>query len=459
MADASAELRRLEQKIKELERDHRKRLASLRENYEARERKLRAEYEELLERRGREAEEKVNLALRRSEEELERAQKEYFRQVEEAETKAKKEREKYLARMETLAAENKAEVDRIREEAEKQEKKAHKACQEIRLETEEARRETDELPHEYFFPRQMTLFGEEYARGRSFLGQRLYEAAAAIMSAAGLQMRTLAEKTRKRQQEWEAMYEQYKALVTSMYESLAAFRGASLNTAAGEFTLENDAIRDYWCGGAFTPAAQMAEKEYAVVRAIEENGHTAYLKKREPLSDYQVMKTIREAKKLEKQLQAAMDIIVAERSFSDERYVIGNRLADIYEGQGYDIELCGFRGDNPTDVFEVYAIFRSKGGEAANDIRFTIVPVRENGVTVRNRCFIWMGKMLMGDAALVEALFGTARERFREASGGRIPEETAGEKDLPAAERRLKQEISAGKLAEVYMKTVKLEIK
>ena len=459
MADMSAELQRLQEEIRKIEKENRERLRSLRENYEARERELRADYEELLKRRGREAEETLNAALRRSEEELERVQKAYFAEIDASEKKAKKEREKYRAQMEKLAAENAEALEKLQNAEKEREKKAHSACKETLLKTEEAKREASEVPHEYFFPRQMELFAEELSRGRSFISGKMYEAAAAIISAAGLQMRTLREKTLKRQQEWETMYARYKALVTRMYGKLSAFRERSFETPAGEFPLENDAVRDYWSAGAFSPTAAAAEKEYSLVQTIEESGHTAYLKKREPLSDYQVSKTIKEAEKLEKQLEAVMDVVNAERYFSDERYVTGNSLADLYEAQGYEIDICGFRDDNPTDIFEVIAVNRNLGGEAANDIRFTIFPERVNGVTVRNRCIIWMGKKEYPDANLLKALLDAAENRVMEASGGKLMVSRAEQEEVPGEVKRLTQEVSAGKLAEFYMKTVKVEMK
>ncbi len=473
MADSSAELRRIQEEIRRIEKEHRERLRSLRENYEARERKLRADFEVLLEKRGREAEETLNAALRRSEEELERVQKAYFAEIDASEKKAKKERDKYRAQMEKLASENAEALEKLRNAEKEREMKAHSACKETLLDTEEAKREAAEVPHEYFFPRQMELFTEELSKGRGFISQKMYEAAAAILSAAGLQMRTLREKTLKRQQEWETMYARYKALVISMYESLTAFREYTFVTLAGEFTLENDAIRDYWSSGAFSPIAVAVEKEYSLVRSIEENGHTAYLKKREPLSDYQVTKTIKEMEKLEKRMMAVRDVICAERGFSDERYIVGNHIADVYEEQGYEIDFCGFRDDNPTEVFEVAAMNRNAGEEAANDIHFTIVPERINGVTVRNRCIIWMGKKKLRDARLLVSLMSIAENRVREAerrarekkkivetvSGAGMNLLQAEQTDVPAAEERFKQEVSAGKLAEFYMKTIKLEMK
>ena len=459
MADASAELRRLERKLEELEAANNARLRSLRENYEERERKLRADYEALLKQRGQKAEEELRAALLASEKKLLKLQKEHFAEIEEAERRAKKEREKYRARMEELARENRDELEKIRKAEAEREEKAHSACHAMMLETEEAKREAEAVPHEYFFPRQMPLFIEELSKGRGFLGQKMYEAAAAIISAAGLQMKTLKEKTLKRQEEWETMYARYKAMVIGMHRDLTAFRKKTFETKAGEFTLENDAVRDFWCAGAFIPTAEAVEKAYALVRGIEENGHTAYLKAREPLSDYQVSKTIQEAEKLEKQLRAVMEVITAERTFSDERYVVGNRVADLYEEQGYEIDLCDFKDDNPLDVFEVIAMHRNAGGEGANDIRFTIIPERADGVVRRNRCIIWMGKQQLTDAVLLSQLFTTARGLFIRASANAIPAVQAKKEEVPLEVSKWKYEVSAGKLAEKYRKTVNIEVK
>lgn len=407
------DIRNMEEQLDQLNRRQNKIREELQAQNGQRIRELEEKYRNLLEQKEEENAAALAVRLQDVQEQLLKEYQSNIEQLQKAEAEAKKEREGYLKELQKSYDDLNRKIHEIEAQEEAQDQITKEMAVRISREAEEAEKKVRQEPHEFFFPDQLGIIREHMQKAAVFMKKGMYSTAAAMADAAVAEMELLEIRTKQERQEWTQMYAQYKEAAVRMYRMKEDFEKMGLRTEAGEFFLKEQE-RQYWSSQGYTPVSEKVSSVYEMVRKIEEVGISSFLKEGKAFRKYQFAAVCRDMGRLEDSLTAVITCIRNERSFSDERYMLGEAAADYYEKQGYRVCEEHFRygkenlREEPLECFDVEVSLNG-----LDKIHISFVPCRRDGVTVRNECIVSADVSTIPERAIIQDLADQCRKRMQ----------------------------------------------
>lgn len=313
-------------------------------------------------------------------------QAEETRRVEE---NARKEREARLQQLDVLNRQLKDELENIKNHTSAL--AAYSKEQALRRKREAKRQQeiVRKLPHAFFHPGQMEIYEEHLDQTDVMLNASMYDAAAATADAVLSELQIFEITLQEDQRNWLELYQIYRRLIQALYEQISAFEIQKVETRSGVFPPMPLPQMEYWSGKSYGTIRKQVMDAYKIIQEIEESSDVSeYLNTKGSIRITQFQSRIIALHRLAEQVSAVITCIQSERFYSDERYEMAGDAMNCLEDQGYHIreEACGFRevpDGEPIDSYEIAATING-----IDFLHLSFVPVRENGVTIRNICLV-----------------------------------------------------------------------
>lgn len=314
----------------------------------------------------------------------------HIEEVRRIEKEARKAREAKLRELEDLNESLKDELEEIKNRTNALAAYSQDQAQNLKRLAVEQKLAVQKLPHLFFHPGQMDVYEEHLNQVDTMLTASMYDAAAATAEAVLSELQIFEITLHEDQRNWEEQYEIYRSLVTALYDQISAFEKQDVRTRSGCFPPMPKTHLQYWSGGSYSEIRGQVLEAYQMIQTIEHaNDLSAYLNQaKDGIRITQFYGKINALHRLAEQVSAVITCIQSERYYSDERYEMANDAMEYLETQGYQIleEQSGFRlapDGEPIDAYEVVATINGK-----DYLHLSFVPVRKDGVAVRNLCLV-----------------------------------------------------------------------
>lgn len=413
-----ATIRQLENQVRELRRqleESDQRLRNMRNEinrinsvqYE----KLRREYDRLLEQKTRQNALEYEARLRQLQEEMAELNRKRAEAVRQALEQAQREQSSILNQLEEKNYELQATVERMQKTEREHTQVSASFSESMIRDAQEASKETSRVPHEFFFPHQFCIIQEHLNNASKLAGRQMFEAAAATADAARVEIELLRVKTDQKLSEWKELFDLYCEVVSRLHEGLESLLNTRLQTEAGLFSMDSGEL-DFWSQGLFTGLREQIMEAYRTVEEIEAVGINEYLKHQTPITLFRLNQTLNKAMEMETRLEAVACCVRSERTFSDARYMAGQRIIDLLEAHGYTYPVeAGFLKkngeENPGDCYEILYV---KG--EVDELRISLIPVRRDGVCTGTRCLVRWTVRSVPDSVVVDLASEAIRDRL-----------------------------------------------
>lgn len=388
--------------------------------------------------------EQMSQALTRLEEEQLREQKESGEEYRRFVQAIHAEKEALEARVNALTQQASSGEENARNQAEKK-------LREMRALAEE----TDKTPHGVFFPGKYEIIRDSESKARLFYERGMYEAAAGYAAVLMTDYELLRSDTDRRRRQWEYLYAQYVALMQVVRAQVHAFEETPFATACADEVRMDDAEKDFWSSGAYTEVMGLTREAEDLIADISAAGTDAYLRGEGAGNALSLNDRYYKLRGELNRIGAALYLIRAERSLSDERYDFAEKICAQLSANGYDPEelwwdeadeymasaawyrrshagLESFRNgiyENEMGSLHIVARFGT-GGELYVDI----VPERRHGVCESNRIVLSVFLNTMKDAQSARQILETNRDRIAQVIGNASIEISADAQELPRAQ-------------------------
>ena len=329
---------------------------------------------------------------------------------------AQQEREALLVKLEYVNQELRRELDEIKQREYRRTESGYNLAKELAAQATQQEQIVAELPHMFFCPGQLDIFREHLSSVRTMMEAQLFDAAAAAADASLAELEILEINVRENQREWEEQYTLYRTLISALHDQMEQFEAGEIQTECGSFVLSPEE-RSYWSQSKYDVLRQDILTAWGIVEQIESaDSVTAYLKDGGATKGFAFSKAITSLYRLNERYNAAEICIRNERFYSDQRYRWGKMAVGCLEDVGYHIVDDCFRRnphEEPIDSYDILA--------TVNDLdylRVTFIPVREDGVTIRNQCQLVLNVLTSPNEAFIAQSASEISERLK----GRIPE-------------------------------------
>ena len=423
-ASLRRQIRELESQIASLRRQEEEFRREMNRQMNRRLDAFKSEYERALQRMRDETEELYTARIQSFQEEMIRKAHEQYEAL-----------EKEAARVAALQSEKLKELSECNEELRSvlQKMKAHSemvdqvhrsfaanAMEQMKVARESTRTE----PHEFFFKGEFDIIDSHAKQVESEIRQEMYQAAASDAGSIEMEFSLLRTKVQQALHEWMLAFQDYAGIVKGISRKISLLEAHELQTAAGTFRM-NEKELNYWSCGSYSPYKRKIQEAMEFIRRVEEVGVTEYLKQQEHLQRKGIFGQVSEAHKWEDELAAITTCILNERLFSDERWVSARKAIQCLQEIGYQILRVGYRSpgeelrsaewypkgtkyqQNPLDCFDLDVTI-----QGMDIVRITFLPVRTNGVAVRNECIISMEAKTLQDPVTVREIIDTNIKRI-----------------------------------------------
>ena len=405
------QIRELRSQLAESDRKLRNLRAEIDENNTRQYEELRCKYNKLLEKKTKENSIKYEQELQCLRMEMFELNKQREKAVHQAIQTARRDQSIYLKKLEEKNLELKKIVKELQENEQRQNQVSSSYSKRMINEANYAMENAAELPHDFFFPQQFSIIQEHLTRAYELAEKKMYEASAATADAARVEIELLLVKTIQKIGEWKELFELYCEVVRRLYERMDSLINIRLQTEAGLFPMNTREL-DFWSQGLFSLLYIKIKDAYETVKSIEAEGINEYLKHQSPMTLLKLNRNLNEVEEMEIRLEAVDQCIRSERSFSDARFITGHRIIDLLGKYGYtNPEKAGFLRINgkedPRDCYEILYRVRK-----LDELRITIIPVRKDGVCVRNRVLVKWSVKSTPDSGLVIGVSETIKKRI-----------------------------------------------
>lgn len=385
-SDPQARLRELESQLRRLQNEHKASITRIQKDADARIAALETRYKRLL----ADQKQKTDAAYRESLSQLqEQLLAEHRRQLallEAQEEEARRKREAIMRQQKDALDELKAQIKDMRETREQEKASSRVFAEKYLYEARQAEKKTDLTPHNFFKPDEMDVLRSLLSKADGQMTSGIYEAAAASAVSATAELELLEAQVKALQEEWTQLFERYAADIQRLFDTAEAFRKEELPSFVMPRRIDEDS-RCYWSCGAWKSVSDDIAAAHQTVQGAKKEGLTSYLKSMKAPRQRQLLHQIRDARRLEDHLTAAITAVRQEMSLSDVRYQAGEYLLAVLDSLGYTILHAGFREtdgvENPLESYEIEARLNEE-----TSVHIALIPLREDGVARRNECLI-----------------------------------------------------------------------
>lgn len=326
-------------------------------------------------------------------------------EIREVDARAQRERQQLMDELRQVNDELKDELDALKQQEQQRTETSRAMAEGLSEQAAQQRETVESLPHGFFCEGQLDVYAEHLSQVQTFLSQGMCEAAASTADICLAELKILEINVRSLQHDWEDLYWEYRGQASALHDIMEQFERDPVESPMGEFILE-DEDRTYWSSGQYPPVHDEVEESYQLVSGIDAaGGVTEYLCGGVAPRGREMVQAITGLYRLSDRLSAATTCIKKEMGYSDERELLAKRAEELLSSQGFYRVSGGYRNDEPLDS---YVLELTNNG--LDILRLTFVPVREDGVTVRNICLVSFDVRTAPGGAFVQTLTNSVVE-------------------------------------------------
>lgn len=281
-------------------------------------------------------------------------------------------------------------------------------------------------PHEFFFRGEFDIIDSHAKQIAEEMDQEMYQAAAADASSVMMEFDLLKTKVEQAFHEWMMAFQDYARIVRGIEVRLELLEGHKLQTAAGTFIMAPHEL-DFWSSGMYLPYKQKIRQALSTIAEVEKKGAVDYLKRQNKQRQKSIFSHVLEAHKWDDELTGIVNCILSERTLSDERWALARNVSKKLEEIGYSAIRKRYRKpdtslensewypkgekyrQNPLDCYDLIETI-----QGMDLVHITFVPVRSNGVAIRNECIISMTAQSLKDRMFTSEVIETNVNRVKE---------------------------------------------
>lgn len=407
-------------------------------------------YENELNRLQNETEAEYSERLRRFQEDFTRHQNAQYQQLRNQAAEVARKQQQKLQELAQCNAEMRQMLQEMKHQAAEADEQQRVYALALLEEAEHCKTQADEAPHEFFFQGQFDIIDGHAGEIAGEIENGMYQAAAADASSVAMEFDLLRIRAEQALQEWEDAFEDYCRIVKALDRRLKALQTQQLCTMQGVFVM-NESELDFWSSGRYLLFREKIDKAMETIRKVESMGIVAYLKQEKHEKRKAIFASCTEARQWNDELTGIINCILSERTLSDERWVYAQEALKALEKIGYKKRLSRFRPpdervlaeawyprgrrSNPMDCYDLHLTVQGQ-----DVLMITFIPVRQNGLVVRNECLITFHAVALTDAELIMNMIRNNVERIR---GIHIPMNVRGV--APCTPEQMKKEENARK--------------
>lgn len=417
--DVKARIKALEGQVCDISESTREQMKTLEESFRSQSAGIHRQMKLLVEKQEQASMEKFNCQMQELRGDLDKLVQRHIREQQKLEEQNLRKSEQVLAELkrEKELLENR--IKGMEEYLASAEATGRQKAQEMWDALARTEEEIDRKPHQLFCPYQF----ETIKKGRTdilrFMDNGMYQSAsgqAAIMIA---DYEQLGVRTDQKYGEWEGLYKYFSALLETISGQINLFNQAGMSTPYQEKIFLSEKEKNYWSQGEYQWMMDYVEKANDLKTMIEWKGIPEYLKSQEGMGLDQLTDMYYDLRIQKNHIYAVLNCISSERYYSDQRYVWGERIAHVLKEADYDLtEMYWEEAAGPMkDAWWYQQSHRSPDGYWENQmgtyymtfefglgdyLLVKIVPIRENGICIRNQCYIMLDMYSSKNARSIE---------------------------------------------------------
>ena len=412
---------------------------------------LRDNYERALVRMQNETEAAYAARLREMQQSMSDQMNRTFQELQTEADRVAREQEEKLRELEQCNDELRALLKRAQDLTERTEELHCQLAKEAEQEMAKSRESADATPHEFFCAGDFDVINAHAEAISQEIAAKMYQAAASDAACVQLDFELLRSRVTQSLQDWLMAYQEYARIIKLLNAQIEALEKKLVMTIEGVYNL-NVTEMNFWSSGTYLPFRNEVKQALETVNQIESLGVEAYLKEAKE-GRRAIYSSLRQAHAWIDTLAGIQNCILSERVLSDERFSFGRRIAQKLRGMDYQIVRIGFRKPDPameqapwypgekahyTDPMNSFELQMQMRG--AGVLHVVIVPVRKEGVAVRNDCLVWMEQTTYCDPEVEARLVNVNVERIREEDPTREIVKVIGGRDRASCANKAEKE-------------------
>ena len=228
--------------------------------------------------------------------------------------------------------------------------------------------------------------------------------------------------------EWLLAFKDYSRTIRELKQKLTVLEDHEIQTRAGKFKMKPSEL-NFWSSGTYLPFKQKVETALEQIEEIEREGAISYLREHSSDARKGIFVLVSEVRKWNDELSGITNCILCERTLSDHRWVLGRLLAEELEKVGYKTKKKGYRcpkesikqaewypkqpmfDQNPLECYDLVETIQGQ-----DFLQISFVPVRKNGVAIRNECILSLSANTLQGRDLTNDVLNTNICRIRKIS-------------------------------------------
>lgn len=390
---------------------------------------LKAEYDRALTRQKNETEELYAARIRTFQEQIVKEMQQQYRSLEREAARITKQQADKIAELGECNEELRSILQRMKSRSEAAESNQRMYAASLLEQLKKCRDDAGATPHEFFYKGEFEIIDSHADQIQDEIGQEMYQAASADASSVMMEFDLLKTKVEQALQEWMMAFQDYARIVRGISERIELLESHPIRTAAGTFTMVPQEL-NFWSSGTYLPYKQKIGEALRMIEEVKNEGVVDYLKGQRGQPRKGIFAKASEAHKWDDELAGITNCILSERTLSDERWAAARLVSAQLKEVGYSVVRKRYREpdasvkdaewypkdkkfrQNPLDSFELIETI-----QGIDLLHITFVPVRDNGVAVRNECIISMTAKSLRDMALTRDVIEENIRRVRAAVG------------------------------------------
>lgn len=413
---------------------------------------LKAEYQRALIRQKNDTEALYTERIRTFQEQMTREMQQQYSALEAESARISKLQEDKLAELSECNEELRSILQRMKSRTETAESNQREYANSQLAQLEISRNDADAAPHEFFYKGEFEIIDSHAAQIQDEIRQEMYQAASADASSVMMEFDLLKTKVEQALHEWMMAFQDYARIVRSISERIRFLEGEPIDTVAGKFIMAPQEL-NFWSSGTYLPYKQKILEASRMIEEVSRAGVVDYLKGQKSQPRKGIFAKVSEARKWDDELTGITNCIMSERLLSDERWAAAGRVRTQLKKIGYSAKRKRYRQpaadvraaewypkdekyrQNPLESYELIETI-----QGTDLLHITFVPVRANGIAVRNECIISMTAESLRDAELARDIIGVNVDRVKSAVKEMpVSGVVGGEAQLAAEEKRRKK--------------------
>ena len=389
---------------------------------------LKAEYDRALARQKNETDELYAARIRTFQEKTVKEMRQQYRLLERESARISKMQTEKIAELSECNEELRLVLQRMKAHSEEADRGHRMYADSLMEQLKECRNDVSATPHEFFYKGEFEIIDSHAEQIQDEIEQEMYQAASADASSVMMEFDLLKTKVEQALHEWMQAFRDYAGIVRGISERIELLESHPIRTATGTFTM-NPYELNFWSSGTYLPYKQKIREAVQMIEEVKKEGAADYLKGQRGRPRKGIFSKVAEAHKWDDELAGITNCILSERTLSDERWAAARLVSAQLKEVGYRVVKKRYREpdesventewypkdkkfrQNPLDSFELVETI-----QGIDLLHITFVPVRENGVAVRNECMVSLTAKSLQDMMLIRDVIEVNIQRVRAAA-------------------------------------------